>query len=82
MRELTQPVKEGVGEYDPTLTTRSVIASRNAATSHEEPKISINAVERLKKIREDVKSDEPVNDGQQGGDDTMELQEVNSFVDN
>ena len=51
MRELTQPVKEGVGEYDPTLTTRSVIASRNAATSHEEPKISMNAVERLKKMK-------------------------------
>ena len=51
MRELTQPVKEGVGEYDPTLTTRSVIASRNTATSHEEPKISMNAVERLKKMK-------------------------------
>ena len=56
MRELTQPVKEGVGEYDPTLTTRSVIASRNAATSHEEPKISMNAVERLKKMKGSEKS--------------------------
>jgi len=56
MRELTQPVKEGVDEYDPTLTTRSVIASRNEATSHEEPKISMNAVERLKKMKGSEKS--------------------------
>ena len=76
MKELTQPVKSGIDDYRATSTTRSVVASQNAATSHEEPKISSNAVERLKKIREVVGPDPK----QQGGDDTMELPETNSIV--
>jgi hypothetical protein len=65
MRELTQPVKEGVGEYDDTLTTRSVIASQNASTSHEAPKTSMKAVERLKKMK---------------GSETSQEKEDNEFI--